>query len=230
MVAEGRKKLMETQQRFITEAASKVEKFVEENLRANLADLHEDIERNRQAHFGQEIFKAFVAEFMASHYADDTEARKLQNVVESKDAEVAAAKTALELAEQKLIEANAKVDQVSRKVQFAEERVERTKIMSELLSPLKGEKRAVMENLLGTTKTTELRKAFNRLLPVVLSETTRKSETTSAVINEGKTKVVENRTVTGDRVRNPRLVESENQQMNAENQEIALIKHLAGLR
>lgn len=230
LVAEGRKKLKETQDRFIAEAAGKVEKYVEENLRANLEELHEDLERNRQNMFGRRIFEAVVAEYMTSYFAEDTEVRKLQQVLESKNEEIAQAKAELQQVEIKLNEAHATSEASLRKVRLAEDARERTKIMSELLANLKGEKRTVMENLLGTTKTTELRKAFDKLLPVVISENQRKS-VAPAVLSETKKEVKsESRAVTGDATRSNRLLESAEDQNTEDFAEIALIKHLAGLR
>ncbi len=229
LVAEGRKKLKETQDRFIASAAGKVEKFVENNLQAHFSELHEDIEYARQNEFGRRIFNAIAAEYMTSYFAEGTEVRELQLKLEVKDQEIAEARSAVEDAEKKLNEAK-DASQVSfRKARLAEDRAERTKIMSELLANLKGEKKAVMENLLGTTKTSELRKAFNKLLPVVLSESTRKSAE-PAVLSETKEAPESSRTVTGDAVRSNRLLESNDDQKIEENAEIALIKHLAGLR
>jgi len=229
LVAESRNKLKETQDRFISEAAGKVDKFVEENLRAHLTELHEDLERNRQNIFGRRIFEAVVAEYMTSYFSEDTEVRKLQKVLEGKDMEIAEAKSSLESAQQLINEAKTSSDQADRKARLAEDRAERAKITSELFANLKGEKRAVMENLLGTTKTSELRKAFDKLLPIVLSETTRKNK--PAALNEHKVEVkAEKRAVTGDAIRSNRLLESADEQDNEISAEIAHMKHLAGLR
>jgi hypothetical protein len=94
--------------------------------------------------------------------------------------------------------------------------------MSELMGNLKGEKRAVMESMLETTKTSVLRQAFSKLLPVVLSEGTRKvAPTGTKVLNESPSQ-----TVTGNRGRI--VEESKDEAQN--NAEIAAIVHLAGIR
>lgn len=230
LATESRKKLKETQDRFIAEAAAKVEKFVEKNLQSHFSELHEDIEYARQNEFGRRIFNAIAAEYMTSYFAEGTEVRSLQNMLEAKEAEITEAQALVADAERKLNEANEASNASVRKARLAEDRAERTKIMSELLANLKGEKRAVMENLLGTTKTVELRKAFNKLLPVVLSETRSKSVETPVLSESKETPQRSSRTVTGDAVRSNRLLESANDQNEAENAEIALIKHLAGLK
>jgi hypothetical protein len=230
LVAESREKFKVIQDRFVAEAAGKVEKFVEDNLQANLKELHEDLERNRQNMFGRRIFEAVVAEYMTSYFAEDTEVRKLQHVLESKDAEIAQAKEELDKAVEQINESKNANEVADRKVRLAEDRAERAKISNELLANLKGDKRTVMENLLGTVKTTDLRKQFNKLLPIVLAET--KSKSPTAVLREhAKPEAkVETRAVTGDAIRSNRLLESEDVQQTEDFEEIAHIKHLAGLR
>ena len=230
LVAEGRKKLKETQDRFIAEAAGKVEKFVEENLKSNLEELREDLERHRENMFGRRIFEAVAAEYMTSYFAEDTEVRKLQRVLENKEQQIVEAKTAIEAAEKKLTEATVASEVSSRKVRMAEDRADRTKIMGELLANLKGEKRTVMENLLSTTKTTELRKSFDKLLPVVLAETQRQRVEPSVLSETKKAVKSETRTITGNATRSNRLLESAEEQNFEDNAEIDLIRHLAGLR
>jgi hypothetical protein len=196
LISEAKAKIAETRAKFIRESAAKVEAAVTENIRREMTQLHEDVERNRQNTFGRRIFEAVAAEFMTSYLAEGTEIRKLQTVLESKETELQAAKT-------KLNEAATMLDGVARKVKLAEERASRTKIMSELLSNLKGEKKNVMESMLETTKTDQLRATFDRLLPVVLSEGTRKPAERKPLV---ESPVVTRRVVvTGDK---PRLTES----------------------
>ncbi len=95
--------------------------------------------------------------------------------------------------------------------------------MSELLSNLRGDKRAVMESMLETTKTGQLNAAFEKLLPVVLAEGTKKTAAPT-----GKTNLTEMKAApvvtTGDRqVRAPEVVLDEDKS-------IAEIVHLAGIK
>ena len=102
--------------------------------------------------------------------------------------------------------------------------------MSELLSPLRGEKRAVMESMLETTKTEHLRNAFDKLLPVVLNESTRKpQQTEKKVLSETKAPVRRVVTVTGDK--SNRLLESAQTETEVEVEaEIGQIVRLAGIQ
>jgi DNA repair exonuclease SbcCD ATPase subunit len=225
LISEHREKLAATQKAFIKEAAKKVEDTVNGTLSREMKQLHEDLERQRQNAFGRRIFEAVAAEFQTSYLAEGTEMRKLQKVLESKEAEIAAVQAEVEAAEQKLTEAAKAKEAAERKIALAEGRAERTKIMSELMSNLKGDKRAVMESMLETTKTSQLRASFHKLLPVVLNEGSARK-----VAPTGKKVLTENpaqTTVTGNR--DGRVI-MESQEETQETTEMAAIMRLAGVR
>lgn len=181
LVSESRQKLKEMQSKFIKHSAEKVETMVNESLKREMNQLHEDLERNRQNMFGRRIFEAVAAEYMTSYLAEGTEVRKLQTMLEGKSAELTEVTS-------KLNEVEQKTEVARRKAALAEDRAARTQIMSELLSNLRGEKRMVMEGMLETIKTPNLRTSFNKLLPVVLNENTRK-----AANSQGSKKLMEDR-------------------------------------
>jgi hypothetical protein len=222
LVTENRRRLKETQERFIKESARKLDRHVSEQLTREMGQIHEDLERNRQNHFGRKIFESFISEFMSSYFADSTEAKKLQNILESQKAE-------LETSKARLMEAEKASEAAVRKARLAEDRSERAKIMSELLAPLRGEKRAVMEGMLDSTPTAQLRKSFERLLPVVAeSAPARKMQSqTARVLSE--TKAQPAAVVTGDQ-RNNRLVESIQATDPEIEANIAQVVRLAGIQ
>lgn len=225
LVTEGKKRLKETQAKFIQQSAAKVEAMVNESLKREMTQLHEDLERNRQNMFGRRIFEAVAAEYMTSYLAEGTEVRKLQTMLESANAELTTTKS-------KLNEVESKTEAARRKATLAEERASRKEIMSELLSNIRGEKRAVMEGMLETVKTASLRDAFNKLLPVVLNENTRKSAPQGAKkLNEGQQKP-EKRVVavTGDQRAN-RLFESAQAEDAVDTDDtLAEVVRLAGIK
>lgn len=229
LVAESKQKLKDTQMKFIREAAKKIDQVVTENLKREIVEIHEDLERHRQNHFGRKIFEAMAAEYMTSYLAEGTEVRKLQKVLESKQAEIASKEAELEAAKTKLAEAAQTTEAIKRKAKLAEAAAERSKIMSELLSAIRGEKRAVMEQMLETTKTENLRAAYNKLLPVVMEHGTRKSapQGKKALSEE---RAVEKRTVevTGNKRAN-RLFETAQAEVELDN-EIERVVSLAGIK
>lgn len=189
LVTEGRKVIAEAKTKFIKEAASKAEKLLGESLRKEITQLREDIQVSRENAFGRKIMEAFAAEFMASGFADGTQVKKLGDklaalenqltettkLVESKDAEIAKAQA---------------------KIRIAEDAVKRQGIMQELVAPLGKEKRDIMEDLLKTTKTENLREAYNKYLPAVLNETTVKP-TGKTIVSESATS--QKTAITGDK-------------------------------
>lgn len=218
LVTESKKKLKETQARFVKEAARKAEAVINESLKREMTQLHEDLERNRQNMFGRRIFEAVAAEFMTSYLAEGSEVRKVQKT--------------LEATQKKLAETTARLDETTkaataaqRKIKLAEDTAARTKILGELLSNLRGDKRSVMESMLATTKTEQLRSTFDRLLPVVLSETSGRKTPATKVLSE--TAKPERRIVTGDRAN--RLMESNTTDSEIEN-ELAQVVRLAGIQ
>ncbi len=225
LISESRKKLKEMQTKFISHSAEKVEKMVNESLKREMTQLHEDLERNRQNMFGRRIFEAVAAEYMTSYLAEGTEVRKLQTMLEGTKAELKTTKTKLDEVEQR-------TEVARRKAALAEDRANRTQIMSELLSNLRGDKRVVMEGMLETVKTANLRTSFNKLLPVVLNENARKPAP------QGTKKLMEERTqekrsvvnVTGDQ-RNNRLSESAIAEAESEiDSDLAHVVRLAGIQ
>lgn len=223
LVSESRDRLRATQNRFVKEAAAKVEKVINETLKGEMTQLHEDLERNRQNMFGRRIFEAVAAEFMTSYLAEGTEIRKLQNIVESKDKELTETKS-------KLDEAVKEGQQASRKVKLAEDRAVRTKVLGELLSNLRGEKRVVMEGMLETVKTDALRASFEKLLPVVLDETARKAAPVAGkkVLNENRVEKPAATVVTGGQRAN-RLAEAAEAEALDIDPDIAQVIRLAGI-
>lgn len=210
LVTEGRKVIAEAKAKFIKESAAKAEKLLAETLRNEITQLREDIQVSRENAFGRKIMEAFAAEFMASGFADGTQVKKLgdklaalenkltetSKLVESKDAELARAQA---------------------KIRIAEDAVKRQGIMQELVAPLGKEKRDIMEDLLKTTKTENLREAYNKYLPAVLNETTVKSTGKTVISESAKSQKT---AVTGDKT------SSENAAPEAE---IVSLRKLAGI-
>jgi hypothetical protein len=223
LVSEARAQLAATQRKFVAEAAKLVDQKVSETLKVELKTLHEDLERNRQNMFGRRIFEAVAGEFMTSYFSEGTQVKKLEAVMEGMKAELIAAK-------QQLTESKQATDVASRKAKLAEEAAARTKTMAELLSPLNREKRAVMEELLETVKTTQLREAFQKYLPAVLNEGGKKTAPQSRQTLSEAPKEKNAVSVTGNQRKNRLLETVQAEDSEAVNQETATILKLAGVK
>lgn len=163
MVAEGKHKLQETKAQFIKRAASIIESNIEKTLRAEMTQFKGDIKVARENEFGRKMFESFAAEFMTSHLNEGTELKKLQKVIEAKEAEMVALKEAS-------VKATRLAESFETKLKTTQDLVERQRVMNELLAPLSKDKKEVMRELLESTATKNLQGTYNKYLPSVLNE------------------------------------------------------------
>ena len=185
LVTEGKKLISEAKQRFVTKAAGVVEKAVEKSLTSELSQLKDDIKVAKQNNFGRKVFDAFAGEYMSSHLAEGTEVRKLQKELESVKANTVDA-------ESKIKEKDAEIEATQTKLRIAEDKNVREKTLTELTSSLSKDKRRVMNELLESVQTSDLKKQFNKYLPAVLNESA-PAESNKTIVTESVTEVTGNR-------------------------------------
>lgn len=163
LAEEAKAKLAETQKAFVKRAAAMVNEQVTTLMAAELKELHEDLERNRENMYGRRIVEALKAEFKSQFFNEHSEIRQLSSLVESLQSQ-------LQETNKALMESKSELERTSRKAILAEEQGKRISTMNELLTPLSRDRRAVMEELLSNVKTASLREAFAKYLPAVLSK------------------------------------------------------------
>ena len=207
LVAEGKKMIAEAKKRFVTKAAGVVEKAVEKSLTSELSQLKDDINIAKQNNFGRKVFDAFAGEYMSSHLAEGTEVRKLQKELE-------AVKTNTVETESKIKEKDAEIEATQTKLRIAEDKNIREKTLTELTGPLSKDKRRVINELLESVQTSDLKKQFNKYLPAVLNESA-PAESNKTIVTESVTEVTGNRETPAE--------------SNSESGEIVELKKLAGL-
>ena len=162
LVAEGRKQLEVLKAKFIAESAKKVSGIVSTHLKGELSQLKEDIKIARENNFGRRLFEAFAGEFSVTHLNEKAETRKVLKALQVKD-------EALAEATAKLNQVNKLVESKDREVRIIKESSQREKTMGQLLSTLNAEKAEVMQALLESVQTPKLENAFNKYLPAVLN-------------------------------------------------------------
>ena len=207
LIAEAKTQLNDLKQKFVTRSSKAVEEAVAKHLKSELSQLREDITEAKHNSFGRKIFEAFASEFSNTQLNESAELRKLYRVIKQKDARLAEARRTI-TSKETVLESRQK------EIRVLNYRRERETLLSELLSPLNREKRAVMAELMEGVKTDNLRTAFNKYLPSVLNEALRVTAKKSVII-EGKTEVTGNKT-------------AKNKEDNKNNNLID-IKRLAGL-
>jgi hypothetical protein len=216
MAREAKAKLDETRKNFVKRSAELVEENLKTALGKEFKQFREDIQMARNNHFGRKIFEAFAAEYMTSYLNEGSEVKKLEGLLEAR-------KNQAEKALAKLDEQQKVILSLDKKIKLSEERAVRSKVMSELLSPLGRENRAVMQEILRNVKTERLQEAFRKHLPAVLNET-RRVEGPRKALSESNTQ--NNKTViTGNREKNTEEVVAE----NSDTAEVVRLQALAGI-
>lgn len=217
LAQDGKKKLHETQSKFIERASSSVNKVLHDVIKKELVQWRDDIKVARQNNFGRRIFEAVSAEFMASHLSEGSEVKKLMNELQKKEAALAEAQTAIQQSK-KLVES------VSSQVRVANDRVKRAEVLNELLAPLSRDKKAVMGDMLKDIKTQNLKEAFSRYLPAVVNG----PQTVSSKVTLSENSKPKSVAITGDRNNNKlaQAVQDETKQSD----DLGVILHLAGIK
>lgn len=173
--AKNRFKVLESE--FIKRSAKLVEQTVTNGLTKEITQLKEDITASRKNDFGRQIFEAFAAEFGASHHNVNQEIKKLEQNLADQAQTIAEAKAAtakaVKLAESK-----------ERELSVVKDRVARNKALQELLQPLSRVKANEMKSLLENVETSKLKSAFDKYLPAVLNEGSRRAPAKKQVIAE----------------------------------------------
>ena len=211
LAKEAQTKLHETREAFVSRATTVVDKTLNEVIRKELVQWRDDIKTARENNFGRKIFEAVAAEYMSSYLSEGSAVKKLQK-------QLAESAKMLSEAQAQIQQKQTLLESEKRAVQVATERAKRVEVMNELLNPLRGDKRAVMENLLSDIKTTNLKEAFARYLPTVMNGNAPR-----------KAAPAQPRTVahSGDRVS---LVETQQQTSTPEDsQDLQNILYLAGI-
>jgi hypothetical protein len=162
LVRESRTKFDQVKKQFVSRSAELVKEAVEKTLRTEIGQLKEDIESARRNDFGRRIFESFASEYASSHLNEKSETVKLLKVVQQKEAELGeAAKIVAD--HQRIVESK------EREIRVARDLAARREIMSELLGPLGGDKKSVMNELLESVATEKLRGAYDKYLPAVMA-------------------------------------------------------------
>ena len=173
LVTEGKQLLRNTKANFVKKAAEKVENIVESTLRGEIGALKEDIKSARENSFGSKMFEAFAAEFMTSHLAEGTEVKKLSHKLKELEGQ-------LEEANVQISSKQVEISEAQKQARIAEGKQERDKTLSELLTPLSRDKKEIMEDLLSTVQTENLKKQYEKYLPTVLNENVKKEAKSTA--------------------------------------------------
>lgn len=197
----------------LKELVEKVDAFLEMRIASEMTELREDLEEVRKNDFGRRIVEAFGAEY-AAYYADE------------------------ETASSQLREATDRISDLEEALEDAvkkHQKMEREGMMEEVLSPLTGRSRDVMEAILKNVDTDNLKEGYNTFIGRVLREAdeTTESEKEDKVLAESEKKEEEDKTLsegiilTGDAKDGEVITEEVD---GVKNERLERIRRLAGLK
>lgn len=190
----------------LKELVEKLDTFLEIRLNSEIEELREDIAAVRQNDFGRRIFEAVADEFMRNYADEEGTGASLQET----ETRLAETSEALEEAEQRIAD-------LERSIKF-----------KQVLEPLHGKQREVMEAILKNVKTDQLEEGYKTFIGRVIRESDEKnSEKETKVLAESKTQKTTKPSVVknGD---NKDLLESEQKQTN-EGVDLSRLRMLAGM-
>ena len=133
----------------LKELVEKIDKFLEIRLTAEIDELREDIETVRKDEFGRRIFEAFAEEYIQSYSDEESAEVSLRETTER----LREMEEELELSESKRL------------------KLERDIKLKEILSPLSGRQRDVMEAILQNVDTVHLEEGYKTFIGRVIRET-----------------------------------------------------------
>lgn len=163
-IVEAKAAMSDELQADLGELVEKIDAFLEIRIGSEMDELKEDLEEVRKNDFGRTIFEAFAQEYVDS-YSDD----------ESAEASLRETETRLADTEAALEESEA-----------AREELEREAKMDEILAPLSGRQKEVMEAILKNVETERLDEGYKTFIGRVIRETDETSEKESKVLAEGE--------------------------------------------
>ena len=163
LVKEAKAQLKKLKEAFVAKSAKIVEEAVSKKLGEEIAQLKEDITSARKINFGKTIFEAFASEYQTSYLNEKSESSKLLKIVDE-------ATLKLKDAEKSIEEKQAVIESKEQEIAKTKDLMERKETMVELLKPLSKDKAEVMNQLLESVQTKDLKTAYNKYLTPVIEE------------------------------------------------------------
>lgn len=148
----------------LDDLVEKLDSFLEIRLNAEFEELREDIQTVRKVQFGRKVVEAFAEEFAANFFDEES------------------AETSLRETEARLSDTEEQLKDAERKVNG----MERTHTMTEVLAPLSGRSREVMEAILKNVDTDNLEQGYKTFIGRVLRETSGDDEKTAKTATSEK--------------------------------------------
>lgn len=219
-LVEAKHDLAEQLKTDMNDLVNRIDAFVEVKLAEELSELKEDIDETRKNEFGRKVFEAFMAEFK-THYTEDDSIQAKLNETEQRLGDTTKA----------LAEAESTIAAF-----------ERSKKLGQVLAPLSGRAREVMEAILKNVDTPLLEDAYATYIGRVVKESSeddKTSEKEDKVLAEGDESKdsIKGVVIDGDdksAIEESVVIESQEEEVHKQRpamskQELSALRRLAGL-
>jgi len=185
LVKEQAEKIATAKKNFFMEAADKMTKFVEENVKRELTEYRKDIAEARKKSFGSKIFEAFAREFAVKFFNEDKVVKSLLESVKANSNKLLASTKVLEAEKAKLLKENNELKKVNGSLT-------REKIINESIGHLPTAKQNMIKSLVKNTETAQLNEAIAKYIPMVLEDNSMNSinKNRDRVLSENRVKVL----------------------------------------
>lgn len=168
LVKENAEKLAESKKKFFTEAADKMEKFINASVSRELTEFRKDIAESRKKSFGSKIFEAFAREFAVKFFNENKVVNGLLESVKANQNKLVHANKVLEQKANKALNESKQLKQVNDKLM-------REKIISESVGYLDKTKQDMVKNLVKDVPTEKLTESVKKYIPMILGNSSVKS-------------------------------------------------------
>lgn len=168
LVKENAEKLAESKKKFFTEAAGKMEKFINASVSRELTEFRKDIAESRKKSFGSKIFEAFAREFAVKFFNENKVVNGLLESVKANQNKLVHANKVLENKANKALNESKQLKQVNDKLM-------REKIISESVGYLDKTKQDMVKNLVKDVPTEKLTESVKKYIPMILGNSSVKS-------------------------------------------------------
>lgn len=167
-LVESKGEMADTLKKDVEILIEKLDKFLEIRLTAELDELKEDVNKVKKNEFGKRVFEAFVAEFRKHYTGEDSVEAKLTE------------------AEQRLEDALTSLEDAEKKIA----KIERADKIRQVLAPVSGRTKEVMEAILKNVDTPLLEEAYKTYIGRVVKETSQEKDSKNTSTSEKETKVL----------------------------------------
>lgn len=180
LVKEQQERVAEAKKKFFTEAADKLNDFIEKSVKRELTEFRKDIAESRKKSFGSKIFEAFAKEFAVKFFNEDKVVKGLLESVKASSNKLLAAQKATEQLNAKLVKENKELKSVNSSLA-------RSKMINEAVSHLPVQKQEMVKQLVKDVPTNKLNESLKKYIPMIMEgNTSKKINSDERVLRESR--------------------------------------------